>query len=170
VILDDVWAWSHVPAMLLARSVDKPALFAGLYERHGLAVRRYVVRRVGDGAGDDLASEVFVRAFRARGRYRAEHQFALPWLMGIANHVIADHRRPERRRLAGLERLARATPELVEHPDAGLAPELAAALPTMPRPFAIRGPDGRLRSSMAGTSSSSSVKPPTAPGAAPSAR
>lgn len=48
-------------AELLARSVEEPALFAGLYERHGLAVRRYIVRRV----EDDVASEVFVRAFRA---------------------------------------------------------------------------------------------------------
>ncbi len=37
-------------AELLARSVNEPALFAGLYERHGLAVRRYVGRRIGDGA------------------------------------------------------------------------------------------------------------------------
>ena len=88
-------------AELLARSVDEPALFAGLYERHGLAVRRYVVRRIGGVAGDDLASEVFVRAFHARGRYRAEHDVALPWVLGIANNVIADHRRLERRRLAG---------------------------------------------------------------------
>lgn len=119
-------------AELLARSVDEPALFAGLYERHGLAVRRYVVRRIGDAAGDDLSSEVFVRAFRARGRYRAEHDVALPWLLGIANNVIADHRRRERRRLAGLERLSREAAALVEHPDAELAPELVAALRRLP--------------------------------------
>jgi RNA polymerase sigma factor (sigma-70 family) len=119
-------------AALLARSVDEPALFAGLYERHGLAVRRYIVRRIGDGAGDDVASDVFVRAFRARGRYRAEHDAALPWLLGIANNVIADHRRLERRRLAGLERLSRDAPGMVEHRDTGLAPELVAALRELP--------------------------------------
>jgi DNA-directed RNA polymerase specialized sigma24 family protein len=119
-------------AELLARSVDEPALFAGLYERHGLAVRRYIVRRIGNGAGDDLASEVFVRAFRARGRYRAEHDVALPWLLGIANNVIADHRRLERRRLAALERLTGEASGLVEPHDAGLAPELVAALRRLP--------------------------------------
>jgi DNA-directed RNA polymerase specialized sigma24 family protein len=97
-------------AELLARSVGEPAVFTGVYERHGLAVRRYAVRRVGDGTGDDIASEAFARAFRARGRYRVEHDSALPWLLGIANNVIADHRRLERRRLAALERLARETP------------------------------------------------------------
>jgi RNA polymerase sigma factor (sigma-70 family) len=119
-------------AELLARSVDEPALFAGLYERHGLAVRRYIARRIGDGPGDDVTSEVFARAFHARGRYRAEHDAALPWLLGIANNVIADHRRLERRRLAGLERLTRETPGLVEHQDVGLAPELVAALRELP--------------------------------------
>src|ERR1700691_672293 len=93
-------------AELLARSVDDPGAFAGLYERHGLSVRRYVVRRVGDEPGDDIASEVFARAFRARGRYRADRDSALPWLLGIANHVIGDHRRLERRRLTALARLA----------------------------------------------------------------
>jgi RNA polymerase sigma factor (sigma-70 family) len=119
-------------AELLARSVGEPAVFAVLYERHGLAVRRYVVRRIGDGAADDIASEVFARAFRGRARYRADHDAALPWLLGIANNVIADHRRLERRRLAGLERLARETPGVVEHPEPGLAPELVAALRALP--------------------------------------
>lgn len=119
-------------AELVARSVDEPALFAGLYERHGLLVRRYVVRRVGDGAGDDLASEVFVRAFRARGRYRAEHDGALSWLLGIANNVIADHRRLERRRLAALERLTGEESGLVKRHDAGIAPEVVAALRRLP--------------------------------------
>ena len=107
-------------------------MFPALYERHGLAVRRYVVRRIGDGAGDDIASEVFARAFRGRGRYRADHDAALPWLLGIANNVIADHRRLERRRLAALERLARETPGVVEHHEPGLAPELVAALRALP--------------------------------------
>lgn len=119
-------------AELLLWSVEEPALFAGLYERYGLAVRRYVIRRTGDAAGDDLASEVFVRAFRARGRYLAQRDAALPWLLGIANNVIADHRRLERRRLAALERLASEAPDLVAHHDTGLAPELVAALRRLP--------------------------------------
>jgi RNA polymerase sigma-70 factor (ECF subfamily) len=119
-------------AELLTRSVGEPALFAVVYERHGVVLRRYAVRRVGDGIGDDIASEVFARAFRARGRYRVEHETALPWLLGIANNVIADHRRLERRRLIALERLARETPGVIEHPDAGLAPELVAALRALP--------------------------------------
>ena len=119
-------------AELLARSVAEPDLFSALYERHGLAVRRYVARRIGSGHGDDLAAEVFARAFRARGRYRAEHDSALPWLLGVANHVIADHRRIERRRLETLQRITADAPGLVEHDHAGLAPELVAALRALP--------------------------------------
>ena len=119
-------------AALLARSVADPELFAELYERHGLTVRRYAVRRVGDGAGDDVASEVFTRAFRSRGRFRAQHDTALPWLLGIATNVIADHRRLERRRLETLERAARETSTGVQSHDPGLAPELVAALRALP--------------------------------------
>lgn len=123
---------STTDAELLARSVAKPALFAGLYDRHGLALRLYVARRVGDDAGDDLSAEVFVRAFRSRDRFRPDHDSALPWLLGIANHVIADHRRIERRRLAALERLAIEACDLVEYSREGLEPELVAALRALP--------------------------------------
>jgi RNA polymerase sigma-70 factor (ECF subfamily) len=116
----------------LAGSVTEPALFAVLYDRHGLAVRRYVARRVGDDAGDDLASEVFIRAFRARARFRAEHASALPWLLGIANNVIADHRRLERRRFAALERMTQQTAAPVESNDVGVAAELIGALRMLP--------------------------------------
>jgi RNA polymerase sigma factor (sigma-70 family) len=119
-------------AELLARSVAEPEVFAALYERHGLAVRRYITRRIGNGHGDDVAAEVFVRAFRVRGRYRAEHDRALPWLLGIANNLIADHRRLERRRLATMKRITAEAPGLVEHEQAGLAPELVSALRALP--------------------------------------
>lgn len=119
---------------LLSRSTSEPTLFAELYERHGRALRRYVVRRVGVEVAEDLVADVFVRAFRARGRYREQHENALPWLLGVANHVVADHRRSERRRLAALEQLARATPQLVEDDHAGLAPELLRELRRLPTP------------------------------------
>jgi RNA polymerase sigma-70 factor, ECF subfamily len=115
-------------AELLARSVNEPALFAVLYERHRLAVRRYVLRRVGSDVGEDLAAEVFVRAFRVRERYRAERDSALPWLLGVANHVIAGHRRAEQRRLTALQRLAGAARPLIEHEDRSLGAELVREL------------------------------------------
>lgn len=115
-------------AELLRRSVQDPAAFGGVYKRHGLAVRRFVIRRVGIDDGEDLAAEVFIRAFRARSRYRAERDTALPWLLGVANHVISDHRRIERRRLAALERLLVEGQELAASTDAGLTLDVVRAL------------------------------------------
>jgi DNA-directed RNA polymerase specialized sigma24 family protein len=92
-------------AARLRASVDRPAEFAAVYERHLGAVATYLTRRVGGEPAEDLSAEVFVRAFRARARFRADHETALPWLLGIANNLIADHRRVERRRLAALQRL-----------------------------------------------------------------
>ncbi len=119
-------------AGLLRRSLTEPAAFAGLYDRHGPTIQRYVARRVGMVAVEDLAAEVFVRAFRDRARCRLAHDSALPWLFGVANHVIADHRRVEKRRLTALERLAHDRRNAVEHPDHELAPALAHALREMP--------------------------------------
>jgi RNA polymerase sigma factor (sigma-70 family) len=114
-------------AELLRRSISQPDLFGELYSRHGLAVRRYVVSRAGVASGEDLAAEVFIRAFRARAKCRAENDTALPWLLGVANHVISDHRRVERRRLAALELSAKQN-EVAAGPDVGLAPEVVRAL------------------------------------------
>jgi RNA polymerase sigma factor (sigma-70 family) len=113
---------------LLRRSASEPAAFGELYRRHGVAVRRYVVSRVGIDSGEDLAAEVFIRAFRTRDKCRADRGSALPWLLGVANHVIGDHRRVERRRLATLERLLVEEHELAANPDIGLTPEMIHAL------------------------------------------
>ncbi len=113
---------------LLDLCVEDPSVFRHLYARHSGPVLRYVARRVGAGASEDLTAEVFVRAFRARAKCRCEYGSALPWLLGVANHVIVDHRRQERRRLQTLERLAAEAPALVGHVDAPLAPELVHAL------------------------------------------
>ena len=119
-------------AEALKQSVLEPAAFGVLYERHGLAVRRYVVRRVGTREGEDLAAEVFIRAFRARDKYRANYQSALPWLLGVANHVISDHRRVERRRLATVEQLLASGSDLASTLDAGLTVEVVRALRRLP--------------------------------------
>ncbi len=118
---------------LLARPLDDPSAFADLYERHGQAVRRYVNGRVGSGPGEDVAGEVFVRAFRARQHYRPERESALPWLLAIANHVIADHARAERRRLKALQRLARIAPGTVEPDAQAIAPDLVRQLRRLSR-------------------------------------
>jgi RNA polymerase sigma factor (sigma-70 family) len=119
-------------ARILRDSVSEPAIFSSVYERHLRAVASYVARRTGPELSEDLTAEVFVRAFRKRAVFRDDHGSALPWLLGIANNLIADHRRAERRRLEALQRLAAARPVSSERSVGVLAPELVGELLRLP--------------------------------------
>lgn len=117
----------------LRESLDEPARFTTVYERHLGSVHRFLRRRVGDEAAEELAADVFVCAFRARGRYDPQHDTALPWLLGIASNVIGGHRRAQRRRLALLERLARSGPPAQDREAApAVSAELVHALRRLP--------------------------------------
>lgn len=91
---------------LIAGSVADPERFAALVDTHADAIYRYLARRVGASAAEDLVSETFLRAFRSRAGYRDEQPTALPWLYGIATNLVRDHARSEQRRLETLARLA----------------------------------------------------------------
>jgi RNA polymerase sigma factor (sigma-70 family) len=95
---------------LIAGSAAEPELFAGLFDRHAVAVHRYLGRRVGDLA-DDLLSETFLIAFRRRSTYRPEHLEVRPWLMGIATNVVHGHKRSEQRRYRALARASAEPPQ-----------------------------------------------------------
>lgn len=118
-------------AEVLARSLEEPGEFAAIYARHVAAILRYARRRLGETAGEDAATEVFVRAFKQRATYTAQHPTALPWLYWLAGQVVGDHARAERRRLRLFARLAETVaPESVESPGvrAGLGPEVVRGL------------------------------------------
>jgi len=53
---------------------------------------------------DDLASEVFLTAFRRRASYDLGREDARPWVFGIGVNVVRDHRRSELRRLSAYAR------------------------------------------------------------------
>jgi DNA-directed RNA polymerase specialized sigma24 family protein len=91
-------------ARLIARSRRHPEDFAGLYDRHAPSIHRYVARRLGDQAADDVVAETFLAAFRRRGRYDLARPDARPWLYGIAANLIGTHRRSETRMLRALAR------------------------------------------------------------------
>jgi RNA polymerase sigma-70 factor (ECF subfamily) len=69
----------------------------GLFAEHGQAVRAYVLRRIDRSTADDIVSDVFVVAFR---RLEEIPDDALPWLLGTARRVLANHRRSAGRREA----------------------------------------------------------------------
>jgi len=97
--------WQHKQGMtgdsrsdgeLLADLPRQPELMGVLYERHARAVFRYLARRAGPPAAEDLLSEVFIIALSASARVVAHDSgSALPWLYGIALNVLrAYFRRP----------------------------------------------------------------------------
>jgi RNA polymerase sigma factor (sigma-70 family) len=104
-----------------------PTLFGRLFDRHALAVYRYVTYRAGPGDVEDLVSETFVTAFRTRARYDRAFADARPWLLGIATNVVRQHRRSERRRLARLRAALRSRePGLDPADDVGASLDHAA--------------------------------------------
>jgi RNA polymerase sigma-70 factor (ECF subfamily) len=91
-------------ADVIGTSQEEPLAFAAVFDRHYDIVYRYLARRVGPDAADDLASETFTTAFRLRGRYDLTRSDARPWLFGIATNLVRHHRRTEGRRLRAYSR------------------------------------------------------------------
>ncbi len=96
---------SRSDADLIRASLEDPEEFAPVFERHYRAVYAYLARRVGSDAGADLASEVFVVAFRKRATFRPEARSAAPWLMGIAANLARRHARTTRRGRRAVSRM-----------------------------------------------------------------
>jgi len=124
---------------LIAASLTDPERFAALFRRHAPAIQRYVTRRIGPHAADDVVAETFLIAFRRRAAFRAEASGALPWLYGIATNVVRRHHRTELRQLRLLARTG-ADPVTERFTDqvsaavsaASVNAELAAGLASLP--------------------------------------
>jgi RNA polymerase sigma-70 factor (ECF subfamily) len=109
------------------------AAFTIFYRRHLPRVVAYLVRETGDRElAADLAAEVFAAALAGARRYRATHDTALPWLLGIARNTVGASRRRGRvearaRRRLGFE------PIMFEEPDIDRTDELLGSLPAHER-------------------------------------
>ncbi|MEV5754916.1 RNA polymerase sigma factor [Actinoallomurus sp. NPDC052308] len=91
-------------AAVIAESWHEPELFAEIFHRHFAEIHRYVTRRLGPDAADDIAAETFLAAFRRRERFDPERGAVQPWLYGIATNLIGLHRRAEKRFYRALAR------------------------------------------------------------------
>lgn len=78
---------------LLAASEDDPEAFGEIVTRHQTAIFRFAARRAGRRDAADLTAEIFARAFASRRKFDHRRTSALPWLYGIASHVVVDHLR-----------------------------------------------------------------------------
>lgn len=80
--------------------------FDEVFEAELAPLHRYLARRLGDAAADDLAAETFAVAFRRWADLDARP--VRPWLYGIAANLVRHHWRKEQRMLRAY---ARAHPE-----------------------------------------------------------
>ena len=94
-------------AAVIRLSRDEPEQFAALFRRRAPEIRRYVTRRLGADAAEDVVAETFLVAFRQRSGYDLTRADARPWLYGIATNLIGRHRRSETRLLRALARIGR---------------------------------------------------------------
>ncbi|MFC0431799.1 RNA polymerase sigma factor [Kutzneria buriramensis] len=92
-------------AEVIVQSLTQPELFAQVYDRHAVAVHRFLARRVGAQLADDLAAQTMLTAFDTRRRFDPAHGSALPWLYGIATNVLRRHARASVRHLRALSKL-----------------------------------------------------------------
>src|SRR5215472_8310664 len=91
-------------AAVIQLSRHEPEHFTVLFRRHAPHIQRYVVRRLGQDAADDIVAETFLLAFRQRDTYDPARADARPWLYGIAPHLIGRHCRAETRMYRALAR------------------------------------------------------------------
>ena len=82
-------AAASTDAAVIQLSRHEPEHFTVLFRRHAPYIQRYVVRRLGPDAADDIVAETFLLAFRQRDRYDQSRTDARPWLYGIARRVCA---------------------------------------------------------------------------------
>jgi DNA-directed RNA polymerase specialized sigma24 family protein len=90
-------------AEAVRRSLTDPVAFTAVFDRHFVAVHRYLHRRGGRDLADELAGETFRVAFEARARWSQTTPDARPWLLGIATNLLRRHRRTEERRFSPAE-------------------------------------------------------------------
>ena len=92
-------------AHVMAASLEEPARFGEIFDRHAAVVLGYLARRLGPDPAEGILAECFRIAFERRASFDPEATSARPWLFGIASNLLRKHRRSEARRLRATARL-----------------------------------------------------------------
>ncbi|MBB5867154.1 RNA polymerase sigma-70 factor (ECF subfamily) [Allocatelliglobosispora scoriae] len=80
--------------------------FRTLFREHSRAVYNHCFRLLGDwSVAEDCVSLVYLEAWRLRAKIDADGGTLLPWLLGIATHVLHRRHRVSRRHRAVLARM-----------------------------------------------------------------
>jgi RNA polymerase sigma factor (sigma-70 family) len=91
-------------AAAISASLRDAERFTAIFDTHFASIHRFLHRRVGRDAADELAAETFAQAFRRRSAYDPGRAGVRPWLFGIATNLVRHHVRGERRRLLAYAR------------------------------------------------------------------
>jgi RNA polymerase sigma-70 factor (ECF subfamily) len=123
---------SRSDADVMGASIQEPADFGEIFDRHGASIFRFLVRRVGPEAAEQLLGDTFRIAFERRVTFDQTRATAAPWLYGIATNLLRRHRRSEARRLRATARLtAGADGDAVEEDRVIAAADAEALLPSV---------------------------------------
>lgn len=84
--------------MLVQQAIERDeAAFAALYDLHVDRVYKHVYYHVSNCAdAEDITQEVFVRAWKAIGRYKSTKAPFVAWLIAIARNLVRDHYRAKK--------------------------------------------------------------------------
>lgn len=82
---------------LIHESLSRPEAFSAIFDRHFLVIYRYLAKRAGPQIAEDVASLTFTVAFERREVFARGAESARPWLFGIANNLLHNRRRSDRR-------------------------------------------------------------------------
>ena len=120
----------HDDASVIGRSRNEPEVFEIVFRRYADQIQRYVSRRIGADAADDVVAETFLLAFRQRDRYDLSRASARPWLYGIATNLIGRYRRTEVRHYHALARVGvdQVAESFTDRVDAAVRPKAAVKL------------------------------------------
>src|SRR5437868_8195 len=100
--ISDVTTTERTDAEIILASLQDPAKFGTLFDRHVDAIYGYLARRLGSDLAEEISSQTFAGAFEHRAQFDGRTQTALPWLYGIATNLLRHHFRAEKRRFAML--------------------------------------------------------------------
>jgi RNA polymerase sigma-70 factor, ECF subfamily len=110
---------------------DGEARFDACFRAHYADVLAYALRRLGErGAAEDVAAQTFAVAWRRLDALPAD---PLPWLFGVARHVVQNEARSARRRSRLHARLTGQHPPVAAPDPAAAVPERSAIVAALGR-------------------------------------
>jgi RNA polymerase sigma-70 factor (ECF subfamily) len=141
--LSDAELWER------ARAGDASS-FGELYERHARSVQSYCLWRTAAlQLAEDVTATTFLEAWRRRQRLELTTESAAPLLLGVANNVMRNHWRSQRRHARALERIARADSQPSPSHEDAVAARVDAVLQVREAGAAIRALPPREREVLA---------------------